>query len=175
MKYICLIINCLFLLNSFAIGMDDKTFNEFEAFKKQKLSLSNESNNLKNLAYYNTYKKSIGVAKAWAFLIPGAGHLYAGDWAKGSLFLIGETITAVAFFDSYRCEGRTSLVCLTKRDINSTQFAISLVLVVALKIWAINDAGYTAKRYNENLMKNLKIEVGLFDLSSIKFGLAYSI
>ncbi|MGB4177407.1 MAG: ankyrin repeat domain-containing protein, partial [Halanaerobiales bacterium] len=88
-----------------------------------------------------------------AAIVPSAGHYYAGNWGKGSLFLFGEL---------------TSLAIGLSSEDNSVRNTC-LTVFLALKVWEVYDAIQETEKYNQ-YVEEFNREAALFNE---RLGLGY--
>jgi len=114
--------------------------------------------------------KSPGTASFLAFLIPSAGHGYAGNWSRGVPFALGRVGFGVLALTAGISEntdtqviplfnGSITVTTIT-REPNGVYYA-SLVGAGALMIWEMVDAAKTAKRHNATLQEQNGLKLGL--------------
>ena len=77
-------------------------------------------------------QKSEGLAAVLSFLIPGLGQIYNGEIGKGIGILVLTIILGILFF-----------------------LLVTLLVLFILWIWNIYDAYSTAKKMNENAMRQM--------------------
>jgi hypothetical protein len=111
-------------------------------------------------------------AAALALLFPSAGHLYAGNWGRGLIFLGLEGLCAYIMstgietrnwqtyatgkwrweYGSLWYDGQGSV---TRSETTlRAPFRIGLVGLLVFKVWEMLDAGGEARRYNESMKAN---------------------
>ena len=79
-------------------------------------------------------------AAQWNAVVPGAGHIYAGDPAKGAMLFAGvATPLAFGYFlsDFEPCEGPS---CFGREDINHTPMYAGAAMAASVYILGIMDA-----------------------------------
>ncbi len=98
-------------------------------------------------------EKSPAAAVGLAFLLPSLGHAYAGDWNRGSKFLlldigaliviaIGESQTeTVPTYAAWGIKAETS-------DEGESLMALGYLGLIAFRVWEFVDAYKTAEDYN---------------------------
>lgn len=87
-------------------------------------------------------QKSPLVAVGLAWVVPSAGHAYAGDWVRGARF-IGLEILA-----------------LTVIGVDGSSGHDGLITFLGFRIWEFVDAYHTAKDYNRRQPTNLNVDHG---------------
>ena len=91
-------------------------------------------------------EKSVGAAVALEWLIPIAGHAYAGDWKRGILPTVPRLGGLVLAIDQY--ESRSIGFSLSGCNDLS---AFGLIAATVGSVWAYVSAAHTARDFNESL------------------------
>ena len=102
--------------------------------------------NSKMLAY-ETSKKDPALAGILAFLIPSAGHAYAGNWENGVVLLLARFGLAIVAFSGLDMDD-------VEEPIKPTYW-LGLGGVFVLGIFEVIDAMGEAKKYNSSLAKKI--------------------
>lgn len=93
-------------------------------------------------------RKSETTATILGLILPGAGHLYAGETGRG-LLLMGTTGLAFAYgFSDGQCKRPYTDVRTCELDKNETLAGISLVAALGLYAYSVWDAPRAVKRAN---------------------------
>ena len=96
------------------------------------------------MIWYQNEKKSPAAAIFYSWLLPTAGHAYAGNWKKGIMFKGAEMVTIIGGFTLIEAS----------RDISI--LGISMVLSSPIIfIWEFYDVAKMTTLYNKQLYKNL--------------------
>lgn len=97
-------------------------------------------------------EKSPAAAVGLAFLLPSLGHAYAGDWNRGSKFLL---LDIGAFIVIAVGESQTETVNLgygityeETSDEGASLAALGYIGLIAFRVWEFVDAYKTAEDYN---------------------------
>ena len=137
---------------------------------------SNKNNKSSNsFLVYEQQKKSTVVGGLWSFFIPSAGHLYAQNWIRGSIFLalrVGSLLLMPE--SSYTTTqkkgtrynyyyGDTDYYYYTEEYDESKAQMITICTYVywLTTIFEIYDATKQVEKYNEKLIKNLNLGVSI--------------
>ena len=117
------------------------------------------------MMWYQNEKKSPALALAYSFLLPSAGHAYAGDWARGLKFKVLEIGLFFGSFSVARINSReipsSDVNCYRNcTEIESDEFFVNIAVIMFLSapiiwVWELIDVAKTAKKYNTQLYKNL--------------------
>ena len=111
---------------------------------------------------YLALKKDPGTAGLLSFLIPTAGHAYAGDWGRGVTFFLLKFVAYYIMIDGIKEKTETIDVYFGP-DITNTyleytsQYKLGVGALVVLYISDIGDAVNTAKKYNAKLQESTKV------------------
>jgi len=116
------------------------------------LAQSRDTTTLPPAMQYNLMKKSSLAAGALEYLLPTAGHAYAGNWKRGIL----PTVVTIA-------GGATLLIALNDsyvgwKDSDDPVVWIGTGLLGAGRAWGIASAMHTATIYNKHLRERLHVE-----------------
>jgi hypothetical protein len=82
-------------------------------------------------------------------LLPGLGQFYNGQWGKGLGFLIGLLVVGGILSRAVDLSALQRSAASGIPPDNIGQFFFLLLLLLAIAIWSIVDAGRTAKRSHE--------------------------
>ena len=109
---------------------------------------------------YNLYKKNPKTAVLLSLLCPSLGHAYAGNWIRGTPFLVGESISfagaSIVLIQSsigYMLEAEKGNSVNSKGTYNATKWLF--FIGVSISIWEKIDAGKEVKKYNRRLYKSI--------------------
>ena len=105
---------------------------------------SSTKTDAQKLNYYESQVKSKTVAVLYAYLLPSAGHAYAGNWSRGLNFALGELGGGLMILAGYHGAG------FIVPDLNTLGWTGVFTLFV-LRIWEIFDAAAEVGKYNEVL------------------------
>jgi hypothetical protein len=103
-------------------------------------------------------RKSEGVALLFAFLLPGAGHIYAGKMVKGIAillpFFVGTITTFLIWAPVFSSIDNTTDPSFGTMPGTELIVFTAIVAIVLLVIWIYQfiDAYYVIKRFNNELM-----------------------
>lgn len=112
---------------------------------------------------------SVGIS----WLLPSAGHAYAGKWGRGLGFLADEALALGLMINasndnvshsagitsgSYYSGNYTYSSAYETGTDNDWMISAGLVALVGLRIWEYIDAYKTTKNYNSNLYRKLSFE-----------------
>ena len=127
-------------------------------------SLNQEKHDARWLKYEDERKEPLlAVGAAW--LLPSAGHAYAGDWGRGVPFLLADIacigiaisgIQTVKSSNSFDTPSGTASYSTTNTKITGAYF-VGLGLLVAVRVWEYFDAYDTAEEHNKQLQKELNL------------------
>ena len=110
---------------------------------------------------YLAMKKDPGTAGLLSFLIPTAGHAYAGAWERGVMFFLGKLAAYYVMIDGIK--ERTETIEVWGPDITNTyleytsQYHLGGGILLVLYISDITDAVNTANKYNDKLQESTKV------------------
>lgn len=93
---------------------------------------------------YEDNKKTPLIAPALSYFIPTAGHFYAGDWSRGLKFPVMTL-------------GGLLLGTVGSESGNDGMALAGAGIAIGSHVWELFDAYDTAKDYNENLKRELRI------------------
>ena len=96
------------------------------------------------MLWYQNEKKSPARAFFYSWLLPTAGHAYAGEWKKGIKFKCAEIVALAGGFTLIE----------TSRDISYLGIGMFLSTPIII-IWEYYDVVKTATKYNKQLYKDL--------------------
>ncbi|OQY10846.1 MAG: hypothetical protein B6I29_00590 [Marinitoga sp. 4572_148] len=162
------------------INQKDIAFIESSESKK----IKDDDNKLfsEKTLFYKENKKNPGVAAFLGFIVPSAGHAYAGNWGKGLLFATGEIALLAATgyeiynnyysdemnnknFDNHNYDGnwwnedyRMFYNIDYKTMLNDKKIQAYMVSFAVLKLWEVFDAYNTAEKYNTKLRLELNLQ-----------------
>ncbi len=135
----------LFLFSTAKVTFAENSESEEIKLLEEEVKLLEEQVGLTK--YQIKSKSPLTAAGIALFTLPSLGHVYAGDWRRGLMFLAGEvgtfTIGAVAIAENPEAVG----------------FFLMLVVAPAVKIFEVVDAYQTASRYNSRLQTRYKIDL----------------
>ncbi|OHD54908.1 MAG: hypothetical protein A2Y33_16185 [Spirochaetes bacterium GWF1_51_8] len=107
----------------------------------------------------NSYKKSPFAASAFSLLYAGAGQFYLGDYTKGSLFFLGETLYHLF---NYGIRIRLQTVygeTASFNTLNTTDQVLiisSFFIYIGIKAFSMYDAYVTADTLNQQIDEKLQ-------------------
>ena len=123
---------------------------------------------------YEQQKKSTVVGGLWSFFIPSAGHLYAQNWIRGSIFLalrVGSLLLMPesSYTQTQRTNYKNSYYgneYYTYTDYEYDESKAQMITICAYVYWLttifeIYDATKQVEKYNEKLIKNLNLGVSI--------------
>ena len=118
------------------------------------------SDNTQKLMMYQTQKKSEGTAMLFSFIIPTAGHAYAGNWGRGLGFAATEVGLYIMAFTAGMdevCYGYYYYDCYSEPN---GLFWIGFFGAIGTRFYEIFDAGKEVKNYNLKLLMQYGMEPG---------------
>ena len=131
---------------------------------KQSNTQTFSTNNTQQIMMYQSQKKSEGTAMIFTFLLPTAGHAYAGNWGKGvGLFAaeIGLMIMASTIGISESCDSYDYGYYYSYCDYEPNGlFYVGFFGAIATRLYEIFDAGKEVRKYNQRLMMRYGINPG---------------
>ena len=109
---------------------------------------------------YNLYKKNPKTAVLLSLLFPSLGHAYAGNWIRGTPFLVGELISfGVASIVLIQSGISSMLEAERGNSVNSKgtyDAALWLLFIGAsISIWEKIDAYVEVEKYNNHIYKDI--------------------
>jgi hypothetical protein len=123
-----------------------------------------ENNDLKSLQLYQQNEKSPLGAVAISWLVPSAGHAYAGDWNRGLKFLgleVGEILVmSYAYADNqteYVYDGGYTYYEETGTE-NDWIGGVAALAFLGTRVWEYFDAYDTAQDHNRQLKQSLGLK-----------------
>lgn len=144
------------------VGIRSIAWNEIAKMERKDPTESSPALDMKKMMLYDQEKKSPGTAYTLAAFLPSIGHLYAGEFGIGLLFLGGEVLCTVLAVNGIKEETvwyngayTGNLYSSTQMEITSAYW-IGLAGLLVLRVWEIFDAGAAAKRYNRQLLKDIE-------------------
>ena len=126
------------------------------------------SDNTQKLMMYQTQKKSEGTAMLFSFIIPTAGHAYAGNWGRGLGFAATEVGLYIMAFtagmdeveDCYYDYYYEANYCYGSYYEPNGLFWIGFFGAIGTRFYEIFDAGKEVKNYNQKLLMQYGMEPG---------------
>jgi len=120
-----------------------------------------EINNLSAVEKYNQEKKDPWTAVKYSFYLPTLGHYYAGDWWRGTKFLLFETIGL-----SLVLSGFNIAISEAKGDqylpiLDNATFNTGIIILIVSSVWESIDAYWTAEEFNKNLKERHNITLNI--------------
>ena len=129
----------------------------------KKSTTSNSSQfNTQQMMMYQAQKKSEGTAMIFSFILPSAGHAYAGNWGKGIGFAGAEAgliLAALILGIEENCypDGWGYEDCYYETNMF---FIAGYAGAIATRFYEIFDAGREVKKYNHQLLMQYGINPG---------------
>ena len=130
---------------------------------KQNTTSNNSQFNAQQMMMYQMQKKSEGTAMLFSFLLPTAGHAYAGNWGRGLGFAateVGLYIMALTLGIQENCSlddwGYED--CYIEPNV---LFAVGVFGAIGTRFFEIFDAGKEVKKYNQSLLMQYGINPAL--------------
>ena len=109
-----------------------------------------------------TQKSPLG-AVVLAWLVPSAGHAYAGDWGRGAKFIaldIGSFIVMGVGLSKTEVSCGWAYCEETLTDEGAGYVGLGFLSLLGFRIWEFVDAYHTAKDYNRGKLSNLSVDYG---------------
>ena len=134
---------------------------------RQSTTKNSYSDNTQQLMMYQTQKKSEGTAMLFSFILPTAGHAYAGNWGRGLGFAATEVGLYIMAFTAgmeeeedcyYSSYGTTQ--CYDSYYEPNGLFWIGFFGAIGTRFYEIFDAGKEVKNYNQLLLMQYGMEPG---------------
>jgi len=94
-------------------------------------------------------EKNVALAVIGSAIIAGVGQLYLGKIARGVCFILVSFLATGIYMGVFRIAGMED----PSLGILSTGYAVTMAIVVAIKIWSMIDAYKLAHKYNDHLKK----------------------
>ena len=129
---------------------------------------TSKMSNIEKMLWYENEKKSPGLGVLFSFLLPTAGHVYAGDWKRGLLFKgtqIGNIFLTIylnnkawgEYDRTYRGPGYGAETKYPDYDarLERQSFYPLWTNIFILFPWEIYDLTKTVKKYNQQLYEKL--------------------
>jgi hypothetical protein len=106
---------------------------------------------------YNLYKKNPKTAVLLSLLCPSLGHAYAGNWIRGTPFLVGQLIS---FGGASSGIISANIIYMTEPNSQNIQNIVQIVKVLlsigaSISIWEKIDAYVEVEKYNNHIYKDI--------------------
>jgi len=131
-------------------------------------STQTSSTNTQQLMMYQMQKKNEGTAMLFSFLLPTAGHAYAGNWGRGlgfaaaevGLYIAALTIGMDEVCEDYYYSDYYSDDCYYYYYEPNELFWIGFIGAIGTRFYEIFDAGKEVKNYNQRLLMQYNMNPG---------------
>jgi len=108
---------------------------------------------------YNSYNKTPMAGVLYSWLFPSLGHAYANNWKRGTLFLLGQTISITSGIlllniTEHSCDDYGEY-CDDYYPYKGSGLTMLLIVTPIITIWEKVDAYKEVKKYNNRLYKDI--------------------
>ena len=136
--------------------------------KKQSATSNSSKFDTQKMMMYQTQKKSESTAMLFSFLIPTAGHAYAGNWQRGlgfaaaevGLYIMAFTMGMEEVCSDYGYDGYGYDDCWNPYYEPNGLFWVGFFGAIGTRFYEIFDAGKETKNYNQRLLMQYGMEPG---------------